>query len=156
MADQVEFDEQVRDDIWTILSRKYNTVRRGGHPVDADEHLRERTFWPDMRFHKVESIDGPDGRQIRLTFTPLSQPDMTFGYRIDVDKAASAWSERVGIREPRKNSPMFAAELIWYMVAYIGATEIDACAQDENGVRWINTGSDVFKPLPDADAHHHH
>ena len=56
MADQVEFDEQVRDDIWTILSRKYNTVRRGGHPVDTDEHLRERTFWPDMRFHKVESI----------------------------------------------------------------------------------------------------
>ncbi len=155
MADQIEFDEEVRDHIWTILSRKYGTVRRGGHPVDADEHRRERTFWPDMRFHKVESVDGPNGRQLRLTFTPLNQPDLTFGYKIDVEKAASAWSERVGIREPRKNSSMFAAELIWYMVAYIGSTPIDACPAGGDGVRWINTGSDVFKPLPDPDVHRH-
>ncbi|MBL8576511.1 MAG: hypothetical protein JNK47_04740 [Mesorhizobium sp.] len=155
MADQIEFDERVRDHIWTILSRKYNTVRQGGHPVDADEHLRERTFWPDMRFHKVDAVDGPNGRQLQLTFTPANRPDATFGYKIDVDKAASAWSERVGIREPRENSSMFAAELIWYMVAYIGSTDIDSCVEDGHGVRWINTGSDVFKPLPDPDAHHH-
>lgn len=155
MADQVEFDEQVRDDIWTILSRKYNTVRRGGHPVDTDEHLRERSFWPDMRFHKVEVADGPNGPQIRLTFTPFNEPGATYGYKVDVDKAAAAWSERVGIREPRQNPAMFAAELMWYMVAYIGATEIETRAEDEDGVRWINTGADVFKPLPDADTHHH-
>lgn len=154
MAGQAEFDEQVRDDIWTILSRKYNTVRRGGHPVDTDEHLRERSFWPDMRFHKVEAADGPNGRQIRLTFTPVNEPAATYGYKVDVDKAAAAWSERVGIREPRKNPAMFAAELIWYMVAYIGATEITTCPEDDGGVRWINTGADVFEPLPDAEAHH--
>lgn len=155
MVDQVEFDEQVRNDIWTILSRKYNTVRRGGHPVDTDEHLRERSFWPDMRFHKVEVAEGPDGPQIRLTFTPLNEPGAVYGYKVDVDKAAAAWSLRVGIREPRQNPAMFAAELMWYMVAYIGATEIETLAEDEEGIRWINTGADVFKPLPDADAHHH-
>ena len=66
MAGQAEFGEQVRDDIWTILSRKYNTVRRGGHPVDTDEHLRERSFWPDMRFHKVEAAGKRACRNLRL------------------------------------------------------------------------------------------
>lgn len=156
MADQAEFDERVRNDIWSILSRKYNTVRRGGHPVDTDEHLHERSFWPDMRFHKVEAVDGPNGRQIRLTFTPKVEPATTYGYRVDVDKAAAAWSEKVGIREPRQNPSMFAAELIWYMVAYIGSMKIEACPEDDTGVRWINTGADVFEPLPDAEASHHH
>ena len=151
-----EFDEVVRDDIRTILSRKYNTVRHGGHPSDAEEFLRERSFWPDMHFHTVESIDGaPEGRQIRITFTPTSEPATTYGYKVDVDKAAAAWSKRVGIREPRKNPSMFAAELIWYMVAFIGATEIEACPEGEGGVRWINTGADVFEPLPDAEPHMH-
>jgi hypothetical protein len=152
MAVLPEFDEVVRDDIWTILSRKYSTVRRGGHPSDAEEYLHERSFWPDMRFHKVEAAeDAVSGRQIRITFTPTSEPTVTYGYKIDVDKAASAWSRRVGIREPRKNPSMFAAELIWYMVAFIGATEIEACPRGEGGVRWINTGADVFEPLPDAE-----
>lgn len=156
MVSHAEFDEKVRDDIWTILSRKYSTVRRGGHPTEIDEHLHERTFWPDMRFHRVESVDSPSGRQIRITFTPKQEPDRTYGYRVDVDKAASAWSERVGIREPRQNPAMFAAELIWYMVAYIGAKEIEKSSEAEDGVRWINSGADVFEPLPDPDAHHHH
>lgn len=149
-----DFSDVVRDDIWTILSRKYNTVRHGGHPSDADEFRRERTFWPDMRFHGVETVDGPDGRQIRITFTPVTEPDAVYGYRIDVDRAAAAWSERVGIRDPRKSPSMFAAELIWYMVAYIGSTAIEACPEGGGGVRWINTGADVFQPLPEPLAEH--
>lgn len=155
MADPAGFDETVRDDIWTILNRKYGTVRRGGHPVDAEEHLHERTFWPDMHFHKVETVDQPGGRQIRITFTPVNEPATTYGYKVDVDKAASAWSERVGIREPRQNPSMFAAELIWYMVAYIGASKMQDCPEGEGGVRWINTGADIFEPLPEAAAQAH-
>lgn len=154
MVAMVDFDEKVRDDIWTILSRKYNTVRRGGHLGDAEEYLRERSFWPDMRFHMVEKAGSATGGQIRITFTPVNDPSKTYGYKIDVDKAAAAWSARVGIREPRENPSMFAAELIWYMVAYIGAKEIEACPEGDGGVRWINTGVDIFEPLPDAEASH--
>jgi hypothetical protein len=150
----MEFDELVRADIWGILSRKYNTIRRGGHPSDTEEHLRDRSFWPDMRFDTVETVNGPAGDpQIRITFRPVSEPGATYGYKVDLDNAAAAWSKRVGIREPRKNPSMFAAELIWYMVAFIGATEIEACPEGEGGVRWINTGADVFAPLPDAEDH---
>ena len=156
MVVATEFDERVQSDIWTILSRGYRTVRRGGHPTEVDEHLHERPFWPDMRFGKVDTVSGPRGTQIRITFTPVQEPGTTYGYKIDVDKAASAWSERIGIRDPRSNPAMFAAELIWYMVAYIGSKQIGECPEDGDGIRWINTGSDVFEPLPEADAHHHH
>lgn len=156
MAAAADFETSVRDDIWGILSRKYQTVRHGGHPLDRDEHLRERTFWPDMRFHKVELGDAPGGgAQLHVIFSPATSPDLTFGYKVDIDLATSAWSERIGIREPRRNPSMFAAELIWYMVAYIGSIEIAECAEGEGGVRWINDGTDVFKALPDADEAHH-
>lgn len=154
MAEQLDFSEIVRADIWTILSRKYSTVRHGGHPSDVEEYSRERTFWPDMHFHKVETVVAPDGvRQIRITFTPRSEPGATYGYKVDVDTAAAAWSHRVGIREPRKNPSMFAAELIWYMVAYIGSNHIEASSEGEDAVRWINTGADVFQPLPEPEGH---
>ena len=154
MSNVPDFTQIVRDDIWAILSRRYGTVRRGGHPADAGEDRRERPFWPDMRFRGVEAVDIPGGpRQIRITFTPVTEPDATYGYKVDVEKAAAAWSERVGIRDPRNNPSMFAAELIWYMVAYIGATAIETCPAGEADVRWINTGADVFEPLPEDQVH---
>jgi hypothetical protein len=154
MVDQA-FEERVREDIWAILSRKYNTVRHGGHPADAGEYLHERTFWPDMRFHEAKVTKGPGGPQIRITFTPVDAPDSIYGYKVDVQKAADAWSKRVGIREPRQNPSMFAAELIWYMVAYVGSIQIESQPKGEDGVRWINTGADVFTPLPEPEELHH-
>lgn len=142
-----EFSDVVRDDIWSILSRTYGTVRHGGHPTDAGEFLRERPFWPDMRFLAAETVDAPNGRQIRITFGPTKDASAVYGYRIDVETAASAWSERVGVRDPRASPSMFAAELIWYMVAYIGSKPIETYPEGEDGVRWVNTGADVFSPL---------
>jgi len=157
MAELPEFSDMVREDLWTILSRKYSTVRQGGHPTDTGEHRRERSFWPDMSFHEVRPVDLPDGvRQIRITFTPRSEPKVTYGYKVNVETAAAAWSLRVGIREPRKNPSMFAAELIWYMIAYIGSTKIEDCPEGEGGVRWINTGDDLFQALPDPDTGYSH
>jgi hypothetical protein len=143
------FSDVIRDDIWTILSGRYSTVRHGGHPSDADEFRRERPFWPDMCFHAAHTVDGPFGRQICITFTPVKEPDAVYGYKIDVDKSVAAWSERVGIRDPRRSTAMFAAELVWYMVAYIGSTDLKTCVDRGDGVRWINTGADVFEPLPE-------
>lgn len=145
-----DFYEAVRGDIWKILSGKYNTVRHGGHPSDVGEYRHKRAFWPDMKFHEVEVVDAPTGWQLRITFTPANEPGPVYGYRIDVDKAAEAWKIRVGIHDPHSNPSMFAAELVWYMIAYIGSTRIDNCPDAGEGVRWINTGADVFKPLPDV------
>lgn len=147
-----DFSDIVRDDIWKILTTKYNTTRHGGHPTDVDEFRRERPFWPDMRFHDVQTVDAPAGRQIRITFTPSTEPEIRYGYRIDVEETAKAWSKRVGIRDPRASPAMFAAELIWYMVAYIGSTRIEEYPFSEDGIRWINTGADVFSPLPEPMA----
>lgn len=154
MAGSRPFDEAVREEIAGILSRKYTTVRHGGHPSDRDEFLRERPFWPDMRFGGVDLADAAGhGPQFRITFTPVAEPEATYGYRIDVDKAAAAWSKRVGIRDPRQNPSMFAAELVWYMVAYIGAADITACPAGADGIRWINDGSDIFEKLPGTEEH---
>ena len=38
--EMADFSDVVRDDIWSILSRTYSTVRHGGHPSDADEFRR--------------------------------------------------------------------------------------------------------------------
>ena len=102
-----------------------------------------------MRFLGAEVTDDPTGPQIRITFTPVREPGMTYGYLIDVEIAAAAWSKRVGIRDPHASPSMFAAELIWYMVAYIGSTPIESFAPDAGGIRWINTGADVFTALPE-------
>lgn len=144
-----EFAEVVRRDVHTILSRQYNTVRHGGHIADTDEFLHTRPFWPDMLFHDVDMVDGPAGDQIRITFTPTHEPGVIFGYKVDVEDTANAWIKRVGIRDPRDNTPMFAAEIIWYMIAYIGVTELVQDSSNGDGVQWINNGDDVFAPLPD-------
>lgn len=149
------FDETVRDEIWKILTMRYRTVRHGGHPTDAEEHLQERKFWPDMEFRAVTATEGPNGGQVRITFSPVREPELVFGYKIDVDSTAAAWSKRIGIRDPYKSPTMFAAELIWYMVAYIGSHRIDEVTADPDGIRWINRGDDVFAPLPEPLAFQH-
>ena len=156
MTGHDEFAETVRAEIAGILSRKYTTVRHGGHDIDRDEFRRERTFWPDMTFHGV-ALSRPAGRDatISLTFTPVYEPENTYGFRIDMPKAVVVWSKRVGIRDPLEHPAMFAAELIWYMVTYIGAIEIADSASDESGIRWINDGSEIFEALPGAEDHEH-
>ena len=144
------FDDAVRADITTILTRKYRTVRHGGH--DKEEHLRERQFWPDMRFHGVEIWQEAPG--LSITFTPVDEPDQVYGYRIDMATALTAWGKRVGIRNPRQHPSMFAAELVWCMVTYIGAVGLEGSVATDDEVRWINKGTDVFDRLP-GDHHHH-
>ncbi|WP_018182906.1 hypothetical protein [Kaistia granuli] len=145
------FDQAVRTDISTILTRKYRTVRHGGH--DKEEHLRERQFWPDMQFHGVEIWQDTPG--LSITFTPVNEPGQVYGYRIDMATALIAWGKRVGIRNPRQHPSMFAAELVWYMVTYIGAVGIEDSVVAADGIRWINKGTEVFEKLPGADHHHH-
>ncbi len=144
-----EFSETIRYQIFSILKQKYNTVRHGGHAGDVDEFRRRRPFWPDMQFHDVKLEEGPNGDQVRITFTPVDEPTQTFGFKVDVEDAAATWRHRVGIRDPHKHSNMFAAEIIWYMIAYIGVSKFEECPDKGDGVRWINSGDDVFKPLPD-------
>ena len=146
------FGEQVQRELWTILSRSYGTVRHGGHPTDADEFRRDRSFWPDMNFSSVTLEERLNGEQIAISFTPVREPDRTYVYQVSVETAAAAWSKRVGIRNPYANPAMFAAEIIWYMVAYIGSTPIEDMQEDEVGLRRINTGSDVFTALPEPMA----
>lgn len=153
MNETARFDEAVKEDIEKILSHKYNTVRRGGHRLDADENLHERPFWPDMRFERVELAAAPGGSQLRIRFAPASETGAVYGYKVDIDKAANAWSERIPIHEPRENPSMFAAELIWYMIASIGSVDLATFPEGEGGVRWINDGSEVFQSLPGTDEH---
>lgn len=140
------FYNQVRGDIWTILSQQYD-YRGSGEAL-----ARERPFWQDMRFHEVSTVDGSNGNHISITFTPIDQPTTIYGYKIDLDKAAAAWNERVGIRDARQNPTMFAVELVWYMVVYIGETNLERCRESGKGVCWINAGTDAFLSLPLNDA----
>jgi hypothetical protein len=144
-----DFDETVRREIAEILGRKYRTTRRGGHPSDEDEFLRDREFWPDMRFHGVayyETVQGTPG--LAVTFTPVADLGSLYGFKIDMVESLAAWGNRVAIRSARDHPSMFAAELIWYMITYISAVDIRAFPADASGVRWINDGSEMFTRLP--------
>lgn len=144
-----EFNEAVRREISSVLSRKYRTNRRGAHLSDRGEFLRERDFWPDMRFLDVvpyETADGGGG--LAITFAPASEPRDRYGFKIDMATSLESWCKRIGIRNPREHPAMFAAELTWYMVAYIGAIDINSFVADGSGIRWINKGYEIFVKLP--------
>lgn len=146
------FADRVRGELWNILSGSYGTVRHGGHPTDVDEFRRARSFWPDMNFHSVTIDESASGQNIAISFTPVREPDRTYVYQVHIETAAAAWSKRVGIRDPHSNPAMFAAEIIWYMVAFIGSTPIETTPESADGLRRINKGSDVFTALPEPMA----
>lgn len=154
--EQVPFGIQVRDHVAEILRRKYGTIRQGANALDQDEYRKERRFWPDMQFHEVGLSDGAAGQPVvEITFTPVYEQETTYGFLVDVDYAIDTWGTRVGVQHPRNYPSRFAAEIIWYMVTYIGSLKIEDCPVDHRGIRWINKGDDVFARLPDADEHHH-
>ncbi|KKB86109.1 hypothetical protein VW29_04305 [Devosia limi DSM 17137] len=156
MNEQVAFENQVRDHVAEILRRKYGTTRQGANALDRDESLKQRRFWPDMQFHEVGQSSGLTGQaMVEISFTPVYEPENTYGYRVDVNSAIEAWSMRLGVQHPRNYPARFAAEVIWYMVTYIGSVKIEECPVDGKGIRWINKGDDVFTRLPDSDSHHH-
>jgi hypothetical protein len=150
-----EFEEAVRNEIAAILTGTYYTTRHGAHPSDKDEFLRERQFWPDMRFVDVARYrTAGDGVGLAITFTPAANADGgNYGFKIDLAKSLATWSKRIGIRNPSEHPSMFAAELVWYMVAYIGTVDLIAFAADDSGVRWINDGSEIFVKLPQTTGH---
>jgi hypothetical protein len=148
-----EFDEAVRQHISAILKQRYHTIRRGGHPSDKDEFLHDRRFWPDMQFLGVATYRTAEGNSgLTVTFTPVSESGNVYGFKIDMTKSLATWGKRIGIVNPREHPVMFAAELIWYMVAYIGAIDITSSLADGFGIRWINNGSEIFTKLPEAAA----
>jgi hypothetical protein len=156
MSSLKEFDEQLREELSSTLRRTYRTVRHGGHPTDKDEFLRHREFWPDMRFDEAKLLGGPgERRELAITFAPVNETGASYGYRVDLDDALAKWATRVTIRDPMSNPSMFAAEIIWYMVAYIGSNDIAAAPLADDGIRWINTGLDLFEKLPEPPGFAH-
>lgn len=156
MAVQATFEIQVRDHISEILKQRYGTTRHGSNPLDKGEETAERRFWPDMQFHDVGQSQSQEGDPVvEISFTPVYERENTYGYRINVNNAVEAWSKRLGIINPQHYPARFAAEILWYMVTYIGSLKIERCPEDARGIRWINRGDDVFTRLPDAHDHRH-
>jgi hypothetical protein len=156
MSGLKEFEKTLREEISGILRRTYRTNRHGAHPTDKDEFLRHREFWPDMRFDEAELRNGSAGSGVLLiTFTPANEPQTRYGYRVNIADALAKWTKRVIAVDPLSNPSMFATEIVWYMVAYIGSNDIEAMPLDGAGVRWINTGMDLFERLPEPPGFPH-
>lgn len=144
----------IRDEMWALLSARY---RVAGNAV-SDAH--ERPFWPEFTFDSVRHAV-EDGRDLLLvTFHETDRPERTLGFRVDVRKAMAEWSKRLGGRRPHEHPQMFAAEVIWYMVCFIGVADLggDAPGTPE-APYWINEGGEVFGRLknnPNMDAFESH
>ncbi|WP_169983487.1 MULTISPECIES: hypothetical protein [unclassified Microbispora] len=138
----------IRDHMWSLLSDRYRTNRRSPGAPTEDEYLHDRPFWPEFTFEEVRyAVEG--GRDLLLvTFHDTDVPEITLGFRIDLDKAMTEWSRRVGGRLPRQHPEMFAAELIWFMVCFIGVADFDgATGTPGSPPYWINDGSEIFGKL---------
>lgn len=153
------FAEPVRNAMWQLLSSRYRTSRTD-RQADA-ESADDRPFWPDFTFETVSIAGREQSADIQVTFYETIRPETLLGFRIDLDKAASSWSERVGGRDPSRYPEMFAAELVWFMVCYIGVADLDpGLPGDRDGPRWINQGTEVFGKLKNNpnmntfDSHH--
>ncbi|MCW5253547.1 MULTISPECIES: hypothetical protein [unclassified Streptomyces] len=160
MNDDTELFRSVRDNMWRLLSDRYRTNRRARGTQSEDEYLHDRPFWPEFTFDDVahEVQDGTD--MLLVTFHASDDPRTPLGFRIALVKAMEEWSRRVGGRDPRQHPEMFAAELIWFMVCFIGVAELDTGTGGGPGPRWINDGSEIFgklrnNPNMDAFASHH-
>lgn len=160
MSDERELFRSVRDSMWSLLSDRYRTQRRGAGEQFEDEYLHDRPFWPEFTFQDVvyQVDDGTD--VLLVTFHETDTPEATLGFRINLLKAMAEWSKRVGGRDPRQHPEMFAAELIWFMVCFIGVAEFDAAAHGTtHSPYWINDGSEIFGKLrnnPNMDAFESH
>ncbi|MCM2388153.1 hypothetical protein [Streptomyces albipurpureus] len=159
MSDDSELFQVVRDSMWSLLSDRYRTNRRARGAQTEDEFLHERTFWPAFTFEGVQyaAEDGTD--RLLVTFHDTDAPEITIGFRIDLVKAMAEWSKRVGGRDPREHPRMFAAELIWFMVCFIGVADFDDASGTPDAPHWINDGSEIFGKLrnnPNMDAFESH
>ncbi|MFD0883254.1 hypothetical protein ACFQ08_01575 [Streptosporangium algeriense] len=151
--------EVIRDNMWSLLSDRYRTNRRAPHTPTEDEYLHDRPFWPAFTFEEVRHTveDGRD--RILVTFHDTDVPEDTLGFRIDLDTAMAEWSRRVGGRNPHDHPEMFAAELIWFMVCFIGVADLDGEAGTPEAPHWINNGSEIFGKLknnPNMDTFESH
>ncbi|GII87708.1 hypothetical protein Ssi03_56980 [Sphaerisporangium siamense] len=151
--------EVIRDHMWSLLSDRYRTNRRASHAPAEDEYLHDRSFWPAFTFEGVDYTveDGKD--RLLVTFHDTDLPDTTLGFRVDLDTAMAEWTRRVGGRIPREHPEMFAAELIWFMVCYIGVADLDGATGTPRSPHWINDGSEIFGKLrnnPNMDTFESH
>lgn len=142
------FAHQVRDGMWELLSARYRTNRRDGWNHSVDEYVGHRPFWPEFIFDDVGVVTESGPTRIRVTFHESDHPETILGFRIDLEPAMEAWSIRVGGRDPRQHPEMFAAELVWFMVCFIGVADF---GPDVPGTlddpQWINTGAEIFGKL---------
>ncbi|WP_069812700.1 hypothetical protein [Streptomyces sp. TP-A0874] len=146
MSDDNELFRTVRKNMWSLLSDRYRTNRRARST--HDEFVGERQFWPEFTFEEVVLGTGAQGEaQIQVLFHDSDEPETRFGFRISLEKAIASWSERVGGRDPRRHPEMFAAELIWFMVCFIGVADLESATGGGQAPHWINTGSEIFGKL---------
>ncbi|GHH66756.1 hypothetical protein GCM10017673_12820 [Streptosporangium violaceochromogenes] len=137
----------IRDSMWSLLSDRYRTNRRASSTPTEDGYLHDRPFWPAFGFEDVRYAveDGKD--RLLVIFHDTDVPGSTLGFRIDLEKAVTEWSRRVGGRVPREHPEMFAAELIWFMVCFIGVADFDGASGTPESPHWINDGSEIFGKL---------
>ncbi|MEV0758421.1 hypothetical protein [Streptosporangium sp. NPDC050280] len=149
----------IRDNMWSLLSDRYRTNRRTSHPPTADEYLHDRPFWPAFTFEGVTYAAEEGKDWLLVTFHDTDIPDTTLGFRIDLETAMVEWTRRVGGRIPREHPEMFAAELIWFMICFIGVADFDGATGTPGAPHWINDGSEIFGKLknnPNMDTFESH
>ncbi|MEU3168583.1 hypothetical protein [Streptosporangium sp. NPDC006930] len=149
----------IRDNMWSLLSDRYRTNRRTSHPPTEDEYLHDRPFWPAFTFEGVTYAAEEGKDWLLVTFHDTDIPDTTLGFRIDLETAMVEWTRRVGGRIPREHPEMFAAELIWFMICFIGVADFDGATGTPGAPHWINDGSEIFGKLknnPNMDTFESH
>lgn len=160
MSKDSELFRNIRENMWSLLSDRYRTHRRSAESKTEDEFLHERSFWPAFTFEDVSYSAEGGKERILVTFHDTDAPEITLGFKVDLVQAMAEWSKRVGGRDPREYPEMFAAELIWFMVCFIGVADFDGAVGTPEEPYWINEGSEVFGKLRNQpnmesfDSHH--
>lgn len=129
-----------------ITQGSYRTTRNGAHRLDEGEASRPRPLWPGVDFRPAH-IEPPDSLVVHVTFRDLG--DAVFGCRVDLSTALTRGAELSDLVAWHEEPELMAAELVWYLVSYIGASRIEA-PPPTNGadVTWLMEGPEVFGPLP--------
>ena len=130
-----------------MLSNRYTTTRRGGDHRDYADTDPARPFWVGVGFGEAVLTSSAGRPIITMTFVVADVPDRVFGYRIDVNAAVERWNARIGIVEAGDKPLLFAAELVWYIVAHIGMAHLVELPTDPDGVAWLTEGDELFGRL---------
>lgn len=142
---QQSFIAEVKHEIHNILTGRYSRSNPSAH--DNNGTIPETLpFWSAFDFHEVWWDDSSSC--LGIVFSVAGHAVPRYGFRVNFWEAMDSWREQIGVGNIERNPAMYATEIIWFMVCFVGTSHLPDVPPNSDDVVWLNSGQEVFRELP--------